>query len=165
MLESPEESDKDSQNKINTIIAEKKSKSNGALKKLNIIPIKLNLIPENLSRKKTNLDSLSKRKDSNGEEISKSNKKHRVNFIDQISSGKNFAQIIYIDDQASPRDSKKNAEIYEKLLRKKDVEKNKQNVDGKKDEEIYKIKRPKRSKINAIRKVETVDEKCRCNIF
>ena len=51
---------------------------------MNIVPIKLKLTPEILSRNKT-LDSLSKRLDSYGEEISKTNKRHKVSFLDQVS--------------------------------------------------------------------------------
>ena len=38
-------------------------------------------------------------------------------------------------------------------------------IKKKKNDEIYKIKRPKRSKTNDKRKVEKVDEQCQCKIF
>ena len=59
---------------------------------MNIVPIKLKLTPEILSRNKT-LDSLSKRLDSYGEEISKTNKRHKVSFLDQVSANKNIQMI------------------------------------------------------------------------
>ena len=107
----------------------------------------------------------SKRIDSFGEEISKVNKKHKISFLDQISSGKNIADIIYIDGQSSARDSKINADKYKELFGKKleDIDKLKTKL--KKDKEIYKIKRPKRSKSNVNRKVEKVEQQCQCNIF
>ena len=114
MNENKEENSKGSINRIYPIIGENEQKQtiNDFKNEVNIVPIKLKLSPELLSRNKTNLDSLSKRLDSYGEEISKMNKKHKVSFIDQVSTNKNIAQIIYIDDQSSAQDCKKNAERY-----------------------------------------------------
>ena len=172
MAKNPEENANELQNQSNISIDNKNPKPNNAMKQINIAPIKLNLNQDNLSRNKANLETLSKRMDSYGEEISKLNKKHKVSFIDQISEKKNIAQIIYIDDQTSARDSKKAAEKYEKIFKKREIDNNKNNTNNtneknkeKKNDEIYKIKRPKRSKTNDKRKVEKVDEQCQCKIF
>ena len=153
MLTIPDDNMDESQNKQNISIDDKNCKSKAPLSKINIVPIKLNL------------ETISKRVDSYGEEISKVNKKHKVSFLDQVSSGKKIADIIFIDGQSSARDSKKNAEKYELLYGKKieEIDKNKEKL--KKDKEIYKIKRPKRSKSNVNRKVEKVEQQCQCNIF
>ena len=169
MIENHQENSKDSLNEIYPIICEheQKQKISDFKNKINIIPIKLKLSPEILSRNKTNLDSLSKRHDSYGEEISKMNKKHKVSFIDQISANKNIAQIIYIDDQSSAQDCKKNAEKYNEILKKQLTNISEQKINNKKKEqEVYKIKRPKRAKsYKASRYVEKVDEQCKCIIF
>ena len=168
MAKNPEENANELQNQSNISIDNKNPKSNNAMKQINIAPIKLNLNQDNLSRNKANLETLSKRMDSYGEEISKINKRHKVSFIDQISEAKNIAQIIYIDDQTSARDSKKAAEKYEKIFKKRGINNNINNNEEnnkKTDEEMYKIKRPKRSKTNDKRRVEKVDEQCQCNIF
>ena len=153
MLTIPDDNLDESQNKQNISIDDKNCKSKAPLSKINIIPIKLNL------------ETISKRVDSYGEEISKVNKKHKVSFLDQVSSGKKIADIIFIDRQSSARDSKKNAEKYELLYGKKieEIDKNKEKM--KKNKKIYKIKRPKRSKSNVDRKIETVEQQCQCNIF
>ena len=168
MNENNEENSKGSINRIYPIIGENEQKQtiNDFKNEVNIVPIKLKLSPELLSRNKTNLDSLSKRLDSYGEEISKMNKKHKVSFIDQVSSNKNIAQIIYIDDQSSAQDCKKNAEIYNEILRKQQTNISKQKNDKKNEEDMYKIKRPKRSKSHkANRYVEKVNEQCQCVIY
>ena len=172
MTNYPEGKANEFQNKLNISIDNQNPKLNSAIKPVNIVPIKLNLNQDNLSRNKNTLETLSKRMDSYGEEISKLNKKHKVSFIDQISEKKNIAQIIYIDDQTSARDSKKAAEKYEKIFKKREIDNNKNNTNNtieknkeKKNDEIYKIKRPKRSKTNDKRKVEKVDEQCQCKIF
>ena len=153
MITIPDDNLDESQNKQNISIDDKNCKSKAPLAKINIIPIKLNL------------ETISKRVDSYGEEISRVNKKHKVRFLDQVSSGKKIADIIFIDGHSSARDSKKNAEKYELLYGKKfeEIDKNKEKL--KKDKEIYKIKRPKRSKSNVDRKVEKVEQQCQCNIF
>ena len=161
MNENNEENSKGSINRIYPIIGENEQKQtiNDFKNEVNIVPIKLKLSPELLSRNKTNLDSLSKRLDSYGEEISKMNKKHKVSFIDQVSSNKNIAQIIYIDDQSSAQDCKKNAERYNEILRKQQTNISEQKNDKKNEEDMYKIKRPKRSKSHkANRYVEKVSE-------
>ena len=168
MNENNEENSKGSINRIYPIIGENEQKQtiNDFKNEVNIVPIKLKLSPELLSRNKTNLDSLSKRLDSYGEEISKMNKKHKVSFIDQVSSNKNIAQIIYIDDQSSAQDCKKNAEIYNEILRKQQTNISEQKNDRKNEEDMYKIKRPKRSKSHkANRYVEKVNEQCQCIIY
>ena len=141
------------QNKKNISIDDKNTNSNRILSNVNIIPTKLNI------------EKISKRIDSFGEEISKVNKKHKISFLDQISSGKNIADIIYIDGQSSARDSKINADKYKELFGKKVEDIDKLKTKLKKDKEIYKIKRPKRSKSNVNRKVEKVEQQCQCNIF
>ena len=168
MNENNEENSKGSINRIYPIIGENEQKQtiNDFKNEVNIVPIKLKLSPELLSRNKTNLDSLSKRLDSYGEEISKMNKKHKVSFIDQVSTNKNIAQIIYIDDQSSAQDCKKNAEIYNEILRKQQTNISEQKIDKKNEENMYKIKRPKRSKSHkANRYVEKVNEQCQCIIY
>ena len=168
MNENNEKNSKGSINRIYPIIGENEQKQtiNDFKNEVNIVPIKLKLSPELLSRNKTNLDSLSKRLDSYGEEISKMNKKHKVSFIDQVSSNKNIAQIIYIDDQSSAQDCKKNAEKYNEILRKQQTNFSKQKNDKKNEEDMYKIKRPKRSKSHkANRYVEKVNEQCQCIIY
>ena len=168
MNENNEENSKGSINRIYPIIGENEQKQtiNDFKNEVNIVPIKLKLSPELLSRNKTNLDSLSKILDSYGEEISKMNKKHKVSFIDQVSSNKNIAQIIYIDDQSSAQDCKKNAERYNEILRKQQTNISEQKNDKKKEEDMYKIKRPKRSKSHkANRYVEKVNEQCQCIIY
>ena len=168
MNENNEENSKGSINRIYPIIGENEQKQtiNDFKNEVNIVPIKLKLSPELLSRNKTNLDSLSKRLDSYGEEISKMNKKHKVSFIDQVSSNKNIAQIIYIDDQSSAQDCKKNDEIYNEILRKQQTNISEQKNDKKNEENMYKIKRPKRSKSHkANRYVEKVNERCQCVIY
>ena len=168
MNENNEENSKGSINRIYPIIGENEQKQtiNDFKNEVNIVPIKLKLSPELLSRNKTNLDSLSKRLDSYGEEISKMNKKHKVSFIDQVSSNKNIAQIIYIDEQTSAQDCKKNAERYNEILRKQQTNISEQKIDKKNEEDMYKIKRPKRSKSHkANRYVEKVNEQCQCVIY
>ena len=153
MITIPDDNLDEFQNKKNISIDDKNTNSNRILSNVNIIPTKLNI------------EKISKRIDSFGEEISKVNKKHKISFLDQISSGKNIADIIYIDGQSSARDSKINADKYKELFGKKleDIDKLKTKL--KKDKEIYKIKRPKRSKSNVNRKVEKVEQQCQCNFF
>ena len=153
MLTIPDDNLDEFQNKQNISINDKNTNSNRILPNINIISTKLNI------------EKISKRIDSFGEEISKVNKKHKISFLDQISSGKNIADIIYIDGQSSARDSKINADKYKELFGKKveDIDKLKTKLE--KGKEIYKIKRPKRSKSNVNRKVEKVEQQCQCNIF
>ena len=153
MITIPDDNLDEFQNKKNISIDDKNTNSNRILSNVNIIPTKLNI------------EKISKRIDSFGEEISKVNKKHKVSFLDQISSGKNIADIIYIDGQSSARDSKINADKYKELFGKKVEDIDKLKTKLKKDKEIYKIKRPKRSKSNVNRKVEKVEQQCQCNIF
>ena len=153
MITIPDDNLDEFQNKKNKSIDDKNTNSNRILSNVNIIPTKLNI------------EKISKRIDSFGEEISKVNKKHKISFLDQISSGKNIADIIYIDGQSSARDSKINADKYKELFGKKVEEIDKLKTKLKKDKEIYKIKRPKRSKSNVNRKVEKVEQQCQCNIF
>ena len=153
MITIPDDNSDEFQNKKNKSIDDKNTNSNRILSNVNIIPTKLNI------------EKISKRIDSFGEEISKVNKKHKISFLDQISSGKNIADIIYIDGQSSARDSKINADKYKELFGKKVEEIDKLKTKLKKDKEIYKIKRPKRSKSNVNRKVEKVEQQCQCNIF
>ena len=153
MLTIPDDNLDDFQNKQNISINDKNTNSNRILSNVNIIPTKLNI------------EKISKRIDSFGEEISKVNKKHKISFLDQISSGKKIADIIYIDGQSSARDSKINADKYKELFGKKVEDIDKLKTKLKKDKEIYKIKRPKRSKSNVNRKVEKVEQQCQCNIF
>ena len=153
MLTIPDDNLDEFQNKKNKSIDDKNTNSNRILSNVNIIPTKLNI------------EKISKRIDSFGEEISKVNKKHKISFLDQISSGKNIADIIYIDGQSSARDSKINADKYKELFGKKVEDIDKLKTKLKKDKEIYKIKRPKRSKSNVNRKVEKVEQQCQCNIF
>ena len=153
MITIPDDNSDEFQNKKNKSIDDKNTNSNRILSNVNIIPTKLNI------------EKISKRIDSFGEEISKVNKKHKISFLDQISSGKKIADIIYIDGQSSARDSKINADKYKKLFGKKVEDIDKLKTKLKKDKEIYKIKRPKRSKSNVNRKVEKVEQQCQCNIF
>ena len=153
MITIPDDNLDEFQNKKNKSIDDKNTNSNRILSNVNIIPTKLNI------------EKISKRIDSFGEEISKVNKKHKVSFLDQISSGKKIADIIYIDGQSSARDSKINADKYKELFGKKVEEIDKLKTKLKKDKEIYKIKRPKKSKSNVNRKVEKVEQQCQCNIF
>ena len=153
MITIPDDNLDEFQNKKNKSIDDKNTNSNRILSNVNIIPTKLNI------------EKISKRIDSFGEEISKVNKKHKISFLDQISSGKKIADIIYIDGQSSARDSKINADKYKELFGKKVEEIDKLKTKLKKDKEIYKIKRPKRSKSNVNRKVEKVEQQCQCNIF
>ena len=153
MITIPDDNLDEFQNKKNISIDDKNTNSNRILSNVNIIPTKLNI------------EKISKRIDSFGEEISKVNKKHKVSFLDQISSGKKIADIIYIDGQSSARDSKINADKYKELFGKKVEDIDKLKTKLKKDKEIYKIKRPKRSKSNVNRKVEKVEQQCQCNIF
>ena len=153
MITIPDDNLDEFQNKKNKSIDDKNTNSNRILSNVNIIPTKLNI------------EKISKRIDSFGEEISKVNKKHKISFLDQISSGKNIADIIYIDGQSSARDSKINADKYKELFGKKVEEIDKLKTKLKKDKKIYKIKRPKRSKSNVNRKVEKVEQQCQCNIF
>ena len=153
MITIPDDNLDEFQNKKNISIDDKNTNSNRILSNVNIIPTKLNI------------EKISKRIDSFGEEISKVNKKHKISFLDQISSGKNIADIIYIDGQSSARDSKISADKYKELFGKKVEDIDKLKTKLKKDKEIYKIKRPKRSKSNVNRKVEKVEQQCQCNIF
>ena len=139
MNENKDENSKNYINRIYTITNkhEQKQKINDFKNKMNIVPIKLKLTPEILSRNKT-LDSLSKRLDSYGEEISKTNKRHKVSFLDQVSANKNIAQIIYIDDQSSAIDCKKNAEKYSEILRKQQTDISEQKIDKKKKKKYIK---------------------------
>ena len=153
MITIPDDNLDEIHNKQNISIGDKNTNSNRILSNVNIIPTKLNI------------EKISKRIDSFGEEISKVNKKHKISFLDQISSGKKIADIIYIDGQSSARDSKINADKYKELFGKKVEDIDKLKTKLKKDKEIYKIKRPKRSKSNVNRKVEKVEQQCQCNIF
>ena len=162
MLQNPEINAKDSPGDIENNIIETNQKSNETNKKVNIIPIKLKLTQDILSLNKTNIDSATKRRDTFGEEISKLNKKHKVSFIDQVSSNKNLAQIIYINDQSSAQDCKIDEEKYKQILKKQGIDINSQKVNKNDDEDVYKIKRPKRAKSNVPRKVNKVKQQCEC---
>ena len=99
------------------------------------------------------------------QENSKIKKKKRVSFIDQIQSKKEIAQIIYINDRASLNDDKINYNKYIEQFRKQNTNITESNKAQKqKTEEVYKIKRPKKSLFSK-RKVDKIDEHCTCDIF
>ena len=99
------------------------------------------------------------------QENSKIKKKKRVSFIDQIQSKKEIAQIIYINDRASLNDDKINSNKYIEQFRKQNTNITESNKAQKqKTEEVYKIKRPKKSLFSK-RKVDKIDEHCTCAIF
>ena len=99
------------------------------------------------------------------QENSKIKKKKRVSFIDQIQSKKEIAQIIYINDRASLNDDKINSNKYIEQFRKQNTNITESNKAQKqKTEEVYKIKRPKKSLFYK-RKVDKIDEHCTCAIF
>ena len=94
--------------------------------------------------------------------IESNKKKKRVSFIDQIQSKKEIAQIIYINDKVSLNQDKKDTPKYLEQYRKQGT-----NISdsSKKDDNIYKIKRPKKSLFKKINKDDSVNEQCTCNIF
>ena len=100
-----------------------------------------------------------------GQENSKIKKKKRVSFIDQIQSKKEIAQIIYINDRASLNDDKINPNIYKEQFRKQttNITESTKNQ-NQNNEEVYKIKRPKKSLFSK-RKIDKIDEHCTCIII
>ncbi len=95
-------------------------------------------------------------------------KKKRVCFIDQVQSEKNIAQIIYINDKVSLQEDKIDPKDYVEMYRKQSTnisELFKKNGNNETINDIYKIKRPKHSSFNKIKKDDSVEEQCSCIIF
>ena len=123
------------------------------MKKVEIkkIPLKMDKINNNIRIKKNVLKTDTRETAKNAEttkaELSKvtigsNKKKKRVSFIDQIQSKKEIAQIIYINDKVSLYEDKKDTPKYLEQYRKQGT-----NISdsSKKDDNIYRIKRPKKS--------------------
>lgn len=171
MIEPPSENDHQ-----NIILIENESQKNtldNKLEELKILEELKNLednnkkIPNN--KNKNNNEKII-RVDSFGQEISKKTKKHKVSFIDQVQSKKDFAQIIYINDQSSLEDDNIDVNKYLDILRKKSTnvsEYFRRENQERNETETYKIKRPKNSKFKK-RRTKTkdkIDEQCNCIIF
>ena len=102
MIEPPQENDHH-----NIILIENESQKNTLDNKLEELKkLEDNNNNKNISINKNNNEK-NIRMDFYGQEISKIKKKHKVSFIDQVQSKKDFAQIIYINDQASLKDDDK----------------------------------------------------------
>ena len=160
MIESPPENDQQ-----NIILIENNSQKNTLDYKLEELQ-KLEDNNKNISINKNNNEK-SIRVDSYGQEISKTKKKHRVSFIDQVQSKKEIAQIIYINDQASLKDDKIDINKCLNILRKQSTnvsEFYRRENKEKNEIETYKIKRPKSSSSKK-RKKDKIDEQCICIIF
>ena len=90
-------------------------------------------------------------------------KKKKVNFIDQIHSKKDLAEVIFINDKVSLKDDKIDSNKYLEEYKRRN-----NNINNKEESnkiETYKIKRPKRSSSFSRRKredKETIDEHCTC---
>lgn len=143
------------------------------MKKVEIkkIPLKMDKINNNIRIKKNVLKTDTRETAKNAEttkaELSKvtigsNKKKKRVSFIDQIQSKKEIAQIIYINDKVSLYEDKKDTPKYLEQYRKQGT-----NISdsSKKDDNIYRIKRPKKSLFKKKNKDDSVNEQCTCNIF
>ena len=100
------------------------------------------------------------------QENSKKLKKKKVNFIDQIQSKKNIAQIIFINDKVSLNEDKIDSNKYLEQIRKQNTNISENTIKNKNNVETYRIKRPKKAKsLFSKRKIETVNEQCTCAIF
>ena len=155
MFINPEENSKDPGLKTN--------KNFKKLKTADIDNIKISQLKlkENFP-KDNNIINLAKRTDSFGKEISKLNKKHKVSFIDQVSSQKNIAHIIYIEGQYSSINSKKKFNEYSDIIRKQKTKDTNQKDDKKNKEDVYVIKRPRKSRYKVIKNDEPVEQQCEC---
>ena len=148
------------------------------------IPLNLNKLNNNISTK-INSDLINTDKsespkiiekndiESSKNTINSNKKKKKVSFIDQLQNKADIAQIIYINDKVSLDEDKVNSNKYLALYRKQSTNitdrNNKNNnfniINNNNSEEIYKIKRPKKSLFNKGRKEEKIKEQCTCVIF
>ena len=155
MFINPEENSKDPGLKTNKNFQKLKTTD---LDNIKISPLKLK---DNFS-KDNNIVKLAKRTDSFGKEISKLNKKRKVSFIDQVSSQKNIAHIIYIEGEYSSMNSKKKFNEYSDTLRKQKTKDTNQKDDKKNKGDVYVIKRPRKSRYKIIKNDEKVEQQCEC---
>ena len=109
-------------------------------------------------------------KESSKNTINSNKKKKKVSFIDQLQNKADIAQIIYINDKVSLDEDKADSNRYLELYRKQSTnieerykKSNNDNINN--NEVIDKIKRPKKSLFNKIRKEDKVKEQCTCIIF
>ena len=87
-------------------------------------------------------------------------KKKKVNFIDQIHSKKDLAEIIFINDKVSLKDDKIDSNRYLEEYKRRNNYINDKGTSN--NIEMYKIKRPKRSSSFSKRKKEIIEEHCTC---
>ena len=160
MIEPPQEN-----NHQNIILIENDSPKNTLDNKLE----ELKKLEDNNNNNKNNNEKAI-RMDFYGQEISKIKKKHKVSFIDQVQSKKDFAQIIYINEQASLKDDKIDINKCLDILRKRST--NVSEYFGRENQErneleTYKIKRPNnaRFKKRKIKNKDKIDQQCNCIIF
>ena len=165
MIEPPQEN-----NHQNIILIENDSPKNTLDNKLEELKkLEDNNNNKNISINKNNNEK-NIRMDFYGQEISKITKKHKVSFIDQVQSKKDFAQIIYINEQASLKDDKIDINKCLDILRKRST--NVSEYFGRENQErneleTYKIKRPNnaRFKKRRTKMKDKIDEHCTCIIF
>ena len=141
------------------------------------IPLNLNALNVNINSDFINTNNTEspknmelQRTESNKNSINSNKKKKKVCFIDQLYNKKDIAQIIYINDKVSLDEDKADSNRYLELYRKQSTNIDERNKKSNNDninnnEEIYKIKRPKKSLFNKIRKEDKVKEQCTCIIF
>ena len=96
----------------------------------------------------------------------KGKKKKRVSFADQVQSKKEIAQIIFINDKISLKDDKikTNQNFFYEQYRKQCTNISELNKRDNNDD-VYRIKRPKKYAYIHNPKHETVKEQCTCIIF
>jgi hypothetical protein len=154
----------------NIILIENESQKNTLDNKLEELKkLEDNNNNKNISINKNNNEKAI-RMDFYGQEISKIKKKHKVSFIDQVQSKKDFAQIIYINDQASLKDDKIDINKCLDILRKRST--NVSEYFGRENQErneaeTYKIKRPNNSRFKKrkAKMKDKIDQHCNCIIF
>jgi hypothetical protein len=141
------------------------------------IPLNLNVLNQNINSDFINTNNTEspknkgiQRTESNKNSINSSKKKKKVCFIDQLYNKADIAQIIYINDKVSLDEDKADSNRYLELYRKQSTNIDERNKKSNNDnintnEDIYRIKRPKKSLFNKIRKEDMVNEQCTCIIF
>ncbi len=113
--------------------------------------------------------------ESNRNTINSNKKKKKVSFIDQLPFKQDIAQIIFINDKVSLNEDKLDSNKYLEYYQKQTtyiterIKKNNNDIlalatnNNKDNEDIYKIKRPKKSLFNKREKEDKVKEQCSCS--
>ena len=113
--------------------------------------------------------------ESNKNTISSNKKKKKVSFIDQLPTKQDIAQIIFINDKVSLNEDKLDSNKYLEFYRKQTtviserIKKNNNDIlalttnNNTSNEDIYKIKRPKKSLFKKREKEDKIKEQCLCS--